>query len=127
MKYLIVVLFFAVNLFASHPRFYVYNINEAMRLSAQYHRPIIYVIASDHCSHCENFLNSISDSDQITDQIKKRYIFALTILEQGGVPKGVDFRGVTPTTYIIKGGQFMTQPIEGEIPHDDILRLLYSF
>lgn len=128
MKKLFVALIFALNLFATAPQFNVYDINDAMRLSSQYNRPVIFVIASNKCSHCVNYLNAIASDQRLSALIRAKYIFALSIIDQGGtIPSGIQFRGITPTTTILRGNRALTQPIEGELSSEDLTRLLYTF
>lgn len=123
-----VFLILSLSVMATGPKFNVYDIDEAMKLSVQYNRPVVFIVASNQCSHCGSYLNGIASSQRATNIINQRYIFALSIIDKGGIiPSGIPFSGTTPTTYIFKKNRLAIQPIEGEISPDDFAGALYSF
>lgn len=117
--------FLFVGLHASQPGFPVLKIENAVHLSATNSKPIIFVVATTTCGHCINYLNSISDDFRLNNKIQKNFVFSLSLIDKGDtLPKALPFGGITPTTYIIRNGRSIVQPLEGEIHPNDLLNLL---
>lgn len=125
MKKAFLVFFLFVGLHASQPAFPVLKIENAVHVSATNSKPIIFVVATTTCGHCINYLNSISDDVRLNNKIQTSFVFSLSLIDQGDtLPKALPFRGITPTTYIIRNGRSIVQPLEGELHPNDLLNLL---
>ena len=121
-KSLLILVLFTTVAFAQGIR-WERSVQAAIVKGKKLNKPVMLVVSKDGCRWCVRFDDTTLQDKRVVDFVNKNYIAVEAYLSRNEVPYRF-VTGGTPSTWFIKDGEPMFQPLAGAYPADQFLEAL---